>query len=32
MRHVERVARDMKRLFVALLAFSVLAIIVMAVI
>jgi len=30
MRHVEKVARDMKRLFVALLGFSILAIIVMA--
>ena len=32
MRHVEKVARDMKRLFIALLGFSVIAIVVMAVI
>ena len=30
MRHVEKVARDMKRLFIALLGFSVIAIVVMA--
>jgi len=32
MRHAEKVARDLKRLFIVLLGFSVIAIVVMAVI